>query len=129
MSSSPHTFLVHVPLDLLMLLNRECAENDQLPSTFILRLLTEHFKDKLPTDVYEYLIYQYSMTALEQRERKRQKAEQPKQDARERKLREEIALCEVRIKDPNTPSVSYWVRRKKRAEDNLKIYLEAKAKT
>jgi hypothetical protein len=75
-----------------VLLNKECAENEQLPSTFILRLLTEHYKDKLPQDVYEYLIYQYSLTALEQRERKQQKAEQPKQDARERKLREEISV-------------------------------------
>jgi hypothetical protein len=126
MSSSPHTFVVHVPLDLLVLLNRECAENDQLPSTFILRLLTEHFKDKLPTDVYEYLIYQYSMTALEQRERKRQKAEQPKQDAHERKLREEIAHYEAVLRECENAYIRTKLERRK---EELRIYQETKTKT
>ena len=58
-----------------------------------------HAKDKLDPNVYEYLIYQYSMTALVQRERKRQKAEQPKQDARERKLREEIVHYEAVLRE------------------------------
>jgi hypothetical protein len=126
MSSSPHSFTVHVPLDLLVLLNKECAENDQLPSTFILRLLTEHFKDKLTIDVYEYLIYQYSMTALEQRERKRQKAKQPKQDAHEKKLREEIAHYEAALREREN---AYIRTKLERSKEELRSYQETKMKT
>lgn len=111
-----------------MLIQQDCAKNDQLPATVILRILTEHFKDEIPQEEFDALIYEYSKTAFEQQKEKRQKVEQPKQDARERKLREEINLCEIRIRDPNTANVNYWERRKKQAEDKLRAYLETKAK-
>jgi guanylate kinase len=133
MSENPNTVRLFLPLEIRLLLNKECAENDQLPATVILRILAEHYKDKLPQDVYEYLIYQYSLTALQQRERKRQNEKQPKQDARERKLRDEIAMCDLRLKDTNTANNPdqwrhHWEGRKKRAEESLKIHLETRVK-
>lgn len=131
---SQNAVFVLLPLRLRMCIQKDCAKNEQLPATVILRILTEHFKDEIPQEEFDALIYQYSLTAFEQQREKRrkaeqqQKAEQPKQDARERKLREEINLCEIRIRDPNTAKVNYWERRKRQAEDKLKAYLETRAK-
>jgi hypothetical protein len=123
---STHIVTVYLPLRLRMLIQQDCAKNEQLPATVILRILTEHFKDDMPEVEFDALIYEYSLTAFEQQKAKREKERAQKADARERKLREEIALCDLRIKDHNTANPQYWERRKKRVEEQLNTYLTSK---
>jgi hypothetical protein len=67
--------------------------------------LTEHFKDQLPKEVYERLKGEYAMSAVEQRERNRLKEEESQNynlerayKRKARKLLDEIADCEMRLK-------------------------------
>ena len=127
---STHIVSLFLPLRLRMLIQQDCAKNDQLPATVILRILTDHFKDEIPQEEFDRLIYEYSKTAFEQQREKRLEdgqPKQPKQDARERKLREEIALADLRIKDPNNARPQYWESKKHYTEERLKAYLEIKA--
>lgn len=128
MSEPPNSVRVFLNLDLRLLINQDCAKTDQLPATFILKLLTEHYKNRLPKEVYDALIEEYSMTALEQRERKRLKKQEKerKEDRETLKLREEISLCEIRLREKNLANPDYWKDRLAQAKEKLEIHLSAK---
>lgn len=120
---SQNAVSLFLPLRLKMLIQQDCARNDQLPATVILRILTEHFKDEIPKNEFDALIYQYSLTAYEQKEAKKQKEKEPKQDAHERKLREEIAHYEAALRERENAYIRTKLERRKR---ELSIYLETK---
>jgi hypothetical protein len=124
---------VYLPLDLQLLINQDCAKDPdyqlhQKSATFILRLLTEHYKTRLPKEIYEKFREEYSMTAIEQKERNRLKHEESTQKKdplakEERKVREEIALCNLRLKEkPENPD--YWKDRLETAKERLEIIRE-----
>jgi hypothetical protein len=71
--------------------------------------------------------------SIEQKQVKQRKAKQPKPDAHERKLREEIALIDMQIKDAmkggNRNLQNILEQRKARKEKELEAHLEVKANT
>jgi hypothetical protein len=129
--SSFNGVTVLLPLDLRLLLQQDCAQSDQLTATYILRILTEHYKDRLSKEVYESLRDKYSMTAQEQRHVKQLKTQEKesKRDSakrrRFRKIEDEILQCEIRLKQH--PDNQYWqnrlesVKRKKEALEEVEF--------
>ena len=113
--SSFNGVIILLPLDLRLLLQQDCAKSDQFTATYILRILTEHYKDRLSKEVYESLKAKYSMTALEQRhvkELKAQEKESKTNSAKKRQLRkieDDILLCETRLKQ--NPDNQYFQNR------------------
>ncbi|MGD0158860.1 MAG: hypothetical protein ABSB89_01015 [Candidatus Bathyarchaeia archaeon] len=85
--STPRGIVLYLPLELAMLLQKDCADNNQLSATRVLWVLTEFYKDKLPKEVYETLHKRYELTALESRQKKQQKAQDSK-SAREKEKEE-----------------------------------------
>lgn len=125
--SAPNTQPVFLPFEIKMLLQDECSKNKQLPAQRILFILNEHFKDQLPKEVYEGNKTRYSMTAQESRQKKREKAESRKQKGNTKlqnqllTIREDLALCDLRLKDPKTARPSFWEERKKSLEAQKRI--------
>jgi hypothetical protein len=120
--SAQNTQPVFLPFEIKMLLQDECAKNKQLPAQRILFILNEHFKDQLPKQVYEGNKTRYSMTAQESRQKKRDKA-QVKQKRGNAKLknellriRENLAYCDLNLKNPNTNNPRFFEQKKKSLE-------------
>ena len=132
--SSSNIVPVYLPLDLQLLINQDCAKDPdyhkhQKSATLILRILTEHYRNQLPKEMYEKFVEEYSMSAIEQKERNRLKREEAqikqKEDPQIRKLREEIARCEIELKDKNCVRPDNWKYRLAIAKKDLEIATEA----
>ena len=124
-------------LDLRMLLQQDCAKTSQRPATRILWILTEHYKDRLPPEIYKELRERYELTAFEQREIKAQKEEQRGKAKQKgslklrnqlQQIQQDLALCEIRLKDVNTSNPRFWEGRKKHLEEQKSI-VEAQLST
>jgi hypothetical protein len=79
-------------------LNKLSGNNNQLPATYVLKVLVEHCKNELSQEAYEELIERYSKTIEQQ-----VKEKELKQQLREEKerLAQEFRLRELALKEQN----------------------------